>query len=343
MEEDGTKTLEDSKTVGEGEREGEGGGEKMTTKKVGPSYRFDLKDEKKWKSHLENSGYVVIASAVSKEGVEKAKDLLWTDIEKQYPGTNRKKPETWNGPPFITDTGIIAELAQSAGAWSIRGEPKVKEAFSKIWSTTDLLVSMDCVIAWRPWWTKSSWETPKTENMHLDQNPFHKPGLETVQGMVPLYPVTKEVGGLGVVPFSHTEKVHKVVKEKYPYFERRSDWCVFRDRCECTKENILLLAQPGDLILWDSRLIHGGKVGMGRRGSKAGKDDLARLSVTVCMTAKSRASEKCLRARQRAFRMGQSLNHTPHEAGTSLGTVHSKPIRDYRPAKLSAAQMELLC
>jgi hypothetical protein len=34
--------------------------------------------------------------------------------------------------------------------------------------------------------------------LHLDQNPFAKPGFECVQGMMPLLPVTDEVGGLQV-------------------------------------------------------------------------------------------------------------------------------------------------
>ena len=77
--------------------------------------------------------------------------------------------------------GLIPSLAQSQGAWFVRGVPKVKKSFASIWKTSDLITSMDCVIAWRPWWKNKFWK-PNTEGLHLDQNPFSKPNLETVQG-----------------------------------------------------------------------------------------------------------------------------------------------------------------
>ena len=45
--------------------------------------------------------------------------------------------------------GLLAKLAQSEGAWKVRGIPKVKEAFTKIWYSEDLIVSMDAIISWR--------------------------------------------------------------------------------------------------------------------------------------------------------------------------------------------------
>jgi len=56
----------------------------------------------------------------------------------------------------------------------------------------------------------------------------------------------------------------------------------------------LIKAKPGDLILWDSRTIHGGTVGKGYSKNEIcpfGDDYLARLSFTICMTPKSWASE----------------------------------------------------
>jgi len=304
-------------------------------------YRFDVTDDEKWLKYLETHGYCVIADAVSSEGVEKAKSLLWKDISKLWGGTEREDPSTWKDPPFKSYTGIIPELAQSAGAWSIRGEPAIRKAYSKIWKTEELIVSMDCVIAWRPWWTNERWTRPTTENMHLDQNPFDKPSLETVQGMVPLIDVSKEVGGLCVCPGSHTAKSHEILKKKYPHMKMKGDWCPLNSGCECAKDSILLLAKAGDLLLWDSRTIHGGKVGLGQRKEKSMKT-LARLAVTVSMVAKSRASKKVLQLRRRGFRKGHTFNHTPHELGTSTGTVHGRPIPDFMPPELTKAQRELL-
>ena len=55
---------------------------------------------------------------------------------------------------------------------------------------------------------------------------------------------------------------------------------------------MLLLAQPGDVILWDSRTIHGGHVGT---GAGEADEELARMSVTVCMVPRSRATAEATR------------------------------------------------
>merc|ERR1711879_949257 len=77
----------------------------------------------------------------------------------------------------------------------------------------------------------------------------------------------------------------------------------------------LVLAEPGDLILWDGRTIHGGRVGLGVNEEKEEPEysSLARLSFCVCMTQKSRATSRVLRARRKAFEKGDACNHWPHE------------------------------
>ena len=37
----------------------------------------------------------------------------------------------------------------------------------------ELITSMDCFLLWRPWMNNQPWK-PKTEGLHIDQNPFHK-------------------------------------------------------------------------------------------------------------------------------------------------------------------------
>ena len=197
---------------------------------------------------------------------------------------------------------------------------------------------MDCVIAWRPWSRNKHWK-PRTEGLHLDQNPFSKPNLETVQGMIPLRNVTSRTGGLEVVPCSHLPEAKEEFKKRYPNTKVAGDWCVLTGGCPLGKKRMLVLANAGDLILWDSRTIHGGVVGTGRKLSSS---SLARLSVTVCMTPKSRASEKILKRRREGFKRGECFNHTPHEAGPSSGTLRARIREDYEPLKLTKDQLSLL-
>jgi ectoine hydroxylase-related dioxygenase (phytanoyl-CoA dioxygenase family) len=196
---------------------------------------------------------------------------------------------------------------------------------------------MDCVLLWRPWWVDSKWK-PSTEGLHLDQNPFNKPGLECIQGMVPLLPVTDASGGLQVVPDSNLEAAKVALKRAHPHLRNSGDWCPCDDY-ELQQKAILLHAEPGDLILWDGRTVHGGLVGTGKCDDTT---ELARLSVTVNMTPRSWASDLVLQRRQQGFKKGENFNHVPHESGTSNGTVRAPIRRDFRPPQLTDAQLALL-
>ena len=309
------------------------------------AYRFDLKDTK-WLEYLRSNGYVVIKNVATKKEIEASAFLLKRDL------STLKLPTT----------GLIAKLAQSEGAWAIRGVRKLKDVFSMIWETDDLIVSMDSIIAWKLWkgYNSSSYTDaypiqPKTEGLHLDQNPFSKPSLDCIQGMMPLLSVTKETGGLTVVPFSHSDENKVEFKARYPGMKNIGDWCPISEGDPMYNDAILLLAEPGDLILWDSRTVHGGMIGSGEKDSCSSSNNdikyfnsdsnmagcnkqnqtfngiksmdnskeipLVRLSVCVSMTPRSKANDAILKARKDGFDQGLSFNHCPHEAGTSSGTI----------------------
>eukprot|EP00415_Alexandrium_ostenfeldii_P000961 UN0961 len=161
--------------------------------------------------------------------------------------------------------------------------------------------------------------------------------------MVPLLPVTDGSGGLQVVPGSHLDEAKAEFKQAHPHMRSSGDWCPCDD--EDLKQRALLLhALPGDLVLWDSRTVHGGLVGTGKgdRSGEALAAELARLSVTVSMTPRSRASDFVLERRRKGFARGESFNHVPHEAGTSSGTVRAPVRRGFRPPALTDAQLALL-
>ena len=106
---------------------------------------------------------------------------------------------------------------------------------------------------------------------------------------------------------------------------------------------VLLLACAGDLILWDSRTVHGGLVGSGDAPSGESPEvELARLSVTVAMTPRKLANDEVQRLRHEGFKARESFNHCPHEAGTSSGTIRRKLPRACTRVKLNEAQQALL-
>ena len=78
-------------------------------------------------------------------------------------------------------------------------------------------MSFDTFIVWRQWWLSPEnerWQ-PVSEGLHIDQNPFYKPGMHCVQGMIPLEDVTLETGGLEVVPGSNSRKAQKYLRKHY--------------------------------------------------------------------------------------------------------------------------------
>jgi ectoine hydroxylase-related dioxygenase (phytanoyl-CoA dioxygenase family) len=355
------------------------------------NYRYTI-DDKAWHQHLHEYGFVVIADVLNSDEVETAKLQLWNDIERVWPGSRNDYRKM-----KLPIHGLAPELCQSAGAWHVRGNRNVKQAFEEIWNETKLITSMDCVIFWRPWGKELNQKKPRTEGLHLDQNPFHKPNMEVVQGMVPLKAVNSLVGGLAVVPESHRDEAKAIIKEKYPEWKHCGDWCpIPKSDVELYDKQILLHAEPGDLILWDSRTVHGGVVGTGPNEAVSSKDgkaekvnvkekenggmevtvvegketsmveeknknvdndaslapsssssswsnDLCRMSVTVSMTPHHRASLECLQIRKDGFEKGLCFNHTPHEAGTSTGTIKLLNIdQTYVPPSLTKEQWQLL-
>ena len=199
---------------------------------------------------------------------------------------------------------------------------------------------MDCALIWRPWLGPNGCgQVPQTEGLHLDQNPVSKPDLECVQGMVPLYDVTPRTGGLAVVPGSHAG----MGSEWRRQFAGKGDRCVLPCGDPLHGREQLVVADAGDLVLWDARTVHGGVVGPGEDTTTAdGTPALARLTQTLSMVPRSRASAKCLQARREGFAKGVTFNHSPHEAGSSSGTVLCLRRRGYVPPQLTPTQAALI-
>uniref|UniRef100_A0A7S4JAC9 Phytanoyl-CoA dioxygenase n=1 Tax=Odontella aurita TaxID=265563 RepID=A0A7S4JAC9_9STRA len=295
------------------------------------SYLFDI-DDVRWLPHLRERGYAVLTNVLTPDDVATAKNLLWEDICGAY-GVSCDNPSTLSklSLPFH---GIVASMAQTAGTWHIRGNANVHEAFSTIWDTSDLIASMDAIILWR------SDSHHDTEGLHLDQNPFKKPYLDCIQGMVPLLPVTSDVGGLRVVPFSHTEEARTRFCERFPEYKYRGDFLYVDE--DPLKPAVLLECGPGDLILWDSRTVHGGTVGPGVGPQSEQTPRICRMAITVALTPRAKASQKVLQLRRKGFENGISFNHCPHEAGTSTGTIQAKRKKGCKKFDLTESQLKVL-
>mmetsp|Transcript_133771 Transcript_133771/g.333873 ORF Transcript_133771/g.333873 Transcript_133771/m.333873 type:complete len:431 (-) Transcript_133771:9-1301(-) len=301
---------------------------------------FQLEDAGGWLQHLHANGVVRIREVLSGEEAANAKRLFWHWLEGLGGDARRDDPSTWTDANFpgLLDKGFFCTRGggQSAAAWAVRGNRRVHQAFAQIWETEELIASFDTFIGWRPWWPvagAAAATRPRTEGIHCDQNPHTKRGLHCIQGMVPLRPVTKRVGGLCVAPGTHGENVQDRLRQLFPHTVS-DDWLPLERKFpdeELTLCGELVEAAPGDLILWDSRALHGGYVGPGDKdASEAEGPELARLSLAVCMVPAAGASAKDLERRVTAVEKGHTMTHWPlgfkkqagkDSAGTALSAL----------------------
>ena len=154
-----------------------------------------LLSEDDWKFWKEN-GYIVIKNAVPKEQVERVAKFLW-EFEEKDPGD----PSTWYSPPRreiqmkeLTNTGMV-EVYNHQYLWDNRQFPKVYDAFTDIWGTEKLWVTIDRAnlnLPMRPGYEYKGF-------IHWDYDPETKP--ENVQGVLALADQTDEnMGGFQCVP-----------------------------------------------------------------------------------------------------------------------------------------------
>lgn len=322
---------------------------------------FVLEDSDAWLRHLHANGVVRIRAVLSPTEVAAAASLVWDWIDGLGGGARRGDAATWtdaNWPGHI-DKGFFCTRGggHSAAAWAVRSSRRVHQAFASFWKTEDLLVSFDTFIAWRPWWAPAGVKPaprPQTEGVHCDQNPHTKRGLRCVQGMVPLRPVCSEVGGLCVVRGSHSDAVQTRLSELFPA-STTGDWLPLQIKHPGDELNFcaeLITADPGDLILWDSRALHGGYVGPGgqTKADATRAAELARLSLAVCMVPAHGATEEDFRKRIVAFEKGITTTHWPlvlkkqaarDHAGSGLTPI-DKWKDSYRPPELDSWAMKLV-
>jgi hypothetical protein len=153
---------------------------------------------------------------------------------------------------------------------------------------------------------------------HIDQNPQTKPKFTSIQGLVNLLPVTKNTGGNVLVMGSHKRfPAHYLQQKSKPppspkksseksststsfddvdmfYYERLEeingdDWLEIdpNDEILLQKESVIMcLLGAGDMIIWDSRLVHCSYPGKERKPSTT------TTTKEICVEDKNNAMEE---------------------------------------------------
>ncbi|KAF7554845.1 hypothetical protein G7Z17_g2578 [Cylindrodendrum hubeiense] len=266
-----------------------------------------------WRDDLVRDGFVVIKGAIPRHRADKYREEMLSFLETFAGGLgfNRNDPSSikQENLPMITEKGMILGYGVSHEnfTWDIRQEPGVVEAFQRVYDTKDLIVSFDNVNMAFPGRTDVA---PNKPWPHQDQDP-EKPGFRCLQGLVNLFPNGDEDGGLIVCKGAHrlSEEFHEEfkneenkvwawTKEWYGFTDQGIEWLKNKD-CEWIKVN----AEPGDLLVWDSRTPH-------YNLSPQGKTP--RFCTYTCYMPAADATQEDLIRKKEAFETLQSTTHWPN-------------------------------
>jgi ectoine hydroxylase-related dioxygenase (phytanoyl-CoA dioxygenase family) len=192
-----------------------------------------------------HNGYVVVKKAVPLENVQRLAALLW-EFEEKDPND----ASTWYTPPRaemkmkeLVNTGMV-ELYNHQYEWDNRQYPRVHEAFTDIWGTEKLWVTIDRAnlnLPIRPGYEYKAF-------IHWDYDPETKP--QNVQGVLALADQTDEnMGGFQCIP--ELFRTYDTWKLTQP---------ADRDRFKPDVtgfETVKVKMEAGDLLIFNSSEPHG--------------------------------------------------------------------------------------
>ncbi|PQE08896.1 Phytanoyl- dioxygenase protein [Rutstroemia sp. NJR-2017a BVV2] len=273
-----------------------------------------------FRDDLARDGYAVIKGAVPRDRAEKYGNDFYEYLENFNLGYNRNDPSTIKRSklPIVNEKGMILHYAVSHEnwVWQIRSEPGVIDAFEKVYNTPDLIVSFDAInigfhdrsdfAANKPW-------------PHQDQDPL-LPGFRCLQGLVNLQPCGPNDGGLIVCKGAHllSEQFHKEMADEKKIPAWTNEWYGFTERGMKWLEDhgcpwVKVCADPGDLIVWDSRAPH-------YNVPSTSKQD--RMAVYTCYMPVAHATQEDLLRKKAAFEQFKGTTHWPNARHT--GSNESK-------------------
>ncbi|KAL4876424.1 hypothetical protein BJY04DRAFT_210592 [Aspergillus karnatakaensis] len=263
-----------------------------------------------FRDDLLRDGYAVVKGAVPRDRALKYADDIHEWLEGFNLGYSHSKPSTIQTPnlPAINEKGMCLGYAVSheSFTWAVRQEPGVISAFEKVYDTEDLIVSFDSVNISFP---NRADVAPNNPWPHQDQDP-EKPGFRCLQGLVNLLENGERDGGLIVCRSGHrlSEEFHRVFRDEERIWSWTKEWYGFTDAgmkwlkekgCEWVK----VTAEPGDLLLWDSRTPH---------YNVSSETSQPRFAVYTCYMPVEDATEEQLLTKKKAFEETRMTTHWPN-------------------------------
>lgn len=225
----------------------------------------------------EENGYVIIRNAVPKEDCSAVVDAIWEFLD-----MDRNNPETWYSKPAWHSRAGMIEMYHHQSMWNNRQNPKVHQAFSEIYGSEKLWVSLDRVNMNPP--ATADWDYQGF--IHWDIDPTVQPVPLRTQGVLCLADTNEAQGGFQCIPGSHLH-VAEIVAAQTPDSNLRNP-----NIGDMQVKSIA--ANAGDLIIWHVGLLHGN----GRNRTQQ-----PRLAQYITMSPANEADEE---QRQRRIELWQN-------------------------------------
>ena len=243
------------------------------------------------KHKLNKHGWCIVPNILNADEIEEAKQMFykWQTTIKNHDYLHKT----------IDPHSIYKyhEAGHQEHAWFVRTRPKVKEIFSGLWNTDELVVSFDgsCYVDKECQKKDAIWT-------HSDQAPNNNK-LACYQGFVSLTSNKERT----LVVYDKTHRIHN------EYFKRRNivnskNWNLIdkHDVINAGKLKRVLRVPAGALVLWDSRTFH-----QNQYGAPASEE---RMVQYVCFLPKNHTknTEQMSIKRRKYFKERRTTSHWPY-------------------------------
>ncbi|HLI49326.1 MAG TPA: phytanoyl-CoA dioxygenase family protein [Chthonomonas sp.] len=194
---------------------------------------------------FEENGYVIARNVVPVELCNAVVNAIF-----EFLGMDPNNPEDWYRPPL--KPGGMIEMYQHQALWDTRQYPRVHQAFSEIFGTPKLCVTIDRVNM-KPPRHPNHPEYDHKGFIHWDVDTSKLPLPFAVQGVLCLTDTTEDMGGFQCIPGFHKGLEEWIATQPPDRNPRVPDL----NALPPGKKVVPIPAKAGDLIIWINTLAHG--------------------------------------------------------------------------------------
>lgn len=186
------------------------------------------------------NGYIVLSNAVPQHFLDAVVDATWEFLEMR-----KEEPSDWyNWPGWHKPRSGMVQMFHHQAMWDVRQYPRIHQAFSELYETEKLWVSLDRLNMNPPALPEDDWEGV----IHWDIDPSIHPSPLKVGGVLCLTDTSETQGGFQCIPGSHlkVQEIRASIPEGHfqrtPIIDKRDIQSV--------------PGKAGDLIIWNYWLLH---------------------------------------------------------------------------------------